>query len=182
MDSAFGDRSSTICSTPSRRFEGSKLSKDSTASRSTPFTHGTNRSRSRCSRAAIQRTTRRRCQRCARASARARARALRRPRLRADPPAAHATPPPQLEFVHADATSSAWSNADVAFIHATSFDEALLQTLAVMGKQMRKGSFMITYTHQCPSVEFVLCEPAAVFSASHGEILVYIHQKASHPR
>ena len=84
--------------------------------------------------------------------------------------------------MHADATSSAWSNADVAFIHATSFDEALLQTLAVMGKQMRKGSFMITYTHQCPSVEFVLCEPASLFSASHGEVLVYIHQKASHPR
>ena len=70
----------------------------------------------------------------------------------------------------------------MAFIHATSFDESLLQTLAVMGKQMRKGSFMITYTHQSPSVEFVLCEPASLFPASHGDVLVYIHQKASHPR
>ena len=62
------------CCTPSRRFAGSKLSKDCTASRSTPFTRGTNRSRNRCSRVAIQRTTRRRCQRYTGASSRARVR------------------------------------------------------------------------------------------------------------
>ena len=67
-------------------------------------------------------------------------------------------------------------------MHATSFDEALLKTLADMAKQLRKGAFVITYTNKLPSVEFVMCEPANMWTASHGEVLIFIQQKASHPR
>jgi hypothetical protein len=49
-----------------------------------------------------------------------------------------------ISFINGDATAIDWSDADIAFVHATCFDDELMGKVVVIAERMKPGSFLIS--------------------------------------
>ena len=49
-----------------------------------------------------------------------------------------------VSFINGDATAIDWSDADVAFVHATCFDDELMDKVVGIAERMKPGSFFIS--------------------------------------
>lgn len=51
-----------------------------------------------------------------------------------------------ITLSHGDATVIGWADADVVFINATCFEDALLEKLAAQASDLKPGTFVFTVT------------------------------------
>jgi hypothetical protein len=51
-----------------------------------------------------------------------------------------------IVFLNGDTTAIDWSDADVAFAHATCFDDKLMSQVVTCAERMKPGSFFISVT------------------------------------
>lgn len=82
----------------------------------------------------------------------------------------------KLTFIEGDITKLEWHDADVVFINATCFDDALMKSLASTADDMAVGSFLITTTKKIPSGKWKVLE-SLVEAASWGSVSLFLQQK-----
>lgn len=69
-----------------------------------------------------------------------------------------------------------WTNGDVVFANSTSYTDETMEKLALIAKQMKKGSFFISISKILPTKSFNLVD-YGMFPTSFGEATVYLQQK-----
>ncbi|EKE00684.1 MAG: hypothetical protein ACD_21C00293G0013 [uncultured bacterium] len=83
----------------------------------------------------------------------------------------------EIEFIQADFTKVAVSDADVIYMASTCFDEKLMSSLAaLLEKQLRSGARVITATKSLPSEQFKITK-SQLFPMEWGQVTVFFHEK-----
>lgn len=81
-----------------------------------------------------------------------------------------------FQYLCADALSIDWSDADVAYIAATMFDEAIMKQITFTASKVKTGSFIICVSKELQSPLFDLIS-AKEIEASFGFTNIYIHRR-----
>jgi hypothetical protein len=84
----------------------------------------------------------------------------------------------EMEFLHMDAKSEAFSMADctLGLANSTCFDEELMIYMAAKADQMKGGSFFITVTKRLPSLSWDVLDQEKI-KMSWGEANVFLHRR-----
>ncbi|GBG30582.1 Histone-lysine N-methyltransferase, H3 lysine-79 specific [Hondaea fermentalgiana] len=82
----------------------------------------------------------------------------------------------QIEFIRGDIFNVDWSDATLAFVNSTCFDDEMMNRLVEPADKMKPGSFFISFTRRIPSENWQVLEYERHLM-SWGDATVFIHQR-----
>jgi len=69
-----------------------------------------------------------------------------------------------------------WTDGDIVFANSTCYDDSIMDSIANLGRKMKRGAFIVTISRRLPSVEFQVIENE-LHKMSWGDATIFIHQK-----
>ena len=71
-----------------------------------------------------------------------------------------------------------WTDGDIVFANSTCYDDGIMDSIANLGRKLKRGAFVVTISRRLPSIEFEVIENE-LHKMSWGDATIFIHQKVT---